>query len=281
VGNAAWYLAEGDWSNAVLCGAAILPVAGQGTTAVKLVKRGTALMAKGGRWGRLAGKALIGTSKLLRGARCMLTIGGGIPAVARRAKVLGSRATLSLLRRAGRMQSLKTLTSRGVLKWADPDLLAMRLRAAARRGMSRGAQLRAKYGAQFGEYSRFRGQGLTPTQSKYLTRPYRGMGHHFVGRTHGLPSMISESPLNVMKPKGISIGRFYERHFMADRHFFAARFPKSVGGAWSGTAIGLQKPGLAGRLWYGGPAALKTTAGAGAAAGGGGALYWWLSSDKE
>ena len=152
--------------------------------------------------------------------------------------------------------------------------------AARSSGMSRGAQLRAKYGAQFGEYSRFRGQGFTPAQSKYLTQPYRGMGHHFVPRRHGLPSVISESPLNVMKPKGISIGRFYERHFLADPHFFAARFPRSVGGVWNGNAIGLQKPGLAGRLWYGSPGALKITAGAGAAAGGG-ALYWWLSSDEE
>jgi RHS repeat-associated protein len=132
-----------------------------------------------------------------------------------------------------------------------------------------------------GEYSRFRGQGFTPAQSKYLTQPYRGMGHHFAARRHALPSVISENPLNVMKPRGISIGRFYERHFMADPHFFAARFPRSVGGVWNGTAIGLQKPGFMGRLWYGSPGALKITAGAGAAAGGGGALYWWLSSDEE
>jgi hypothetical protein len=157
----------------------------------------------------------------------------------------------------------------------------LKVRLAPKSGMSLGAQLRAKYGAQFGEYSRFRGLGLTPAQSKYLTQLYRGMGHHFVPRRHGLPSVISESPLNVMKPKGISIGRFYERHFLADSHFFAARFPRSVGGVWNGTSIGLQKPGLAGRLWYGSPGALKVTAGTGAAAAGGGALYWWLSPDEE
>ena len=146
--------------------------------------------------------------------------------------------------------------------------------------LSRGAALRAKYGETFAEYSGYRGQGFTPSQAKYLTKPYEGMGHHFVGRRYGLPDVLSESPLNVMKPDGISIGQFYERHFMADPYFYGTKFPNSIAGSWSGSALGLQKPGLMGRLWYGSPDALKVTAGAGAAAGGAG-LYWWLSSDDK
>ena len=146
--------------------------------------------------------------------------------------------------------------------------------------LSRGAALRAKYGETFAEYSGYRGQGFTPAQAKYLTEPYERMGHHFVGRRYGLPDVLSESPLNVMKPDGISIGQFYERHFMADPYFYGAKFPNSIGGSWSGNALGLQKPGLMGRLWYGSPGALKVTAGAGAAAGGAD-LYWWLSSDDK
>ena len=131
-----------------------------------------------------------------------------------------------------------------------------------------------------GAATKFLDQGFTPAQAEYLTRPYEGMGHHFIGQRYGLPEIISESPLNVMKPNGISIGDFYERHFLADPYFYGAKFPNSIGGSWSGNALGLQKPGLMGRLWYGSPDALKITAGAGAAAGGA-SLYWWLSSDGK
>ncbi|MDD4890785.1 MAG: hypothetical protein PHU85_12755, partial [Phycisphaerae bacterium] len=146
--------------------------------------------------------------------------------------------------------------------------------------LSRGAQLRTAYGEQFGEYMHFRGQGFTPGQAKYLTQPYDGWGHHFLPRRWDLPEIISESPLNVMKPEGISIGRFYERHYFADLNWKGTAFPDAIGGSWSGKAIGLQRPGLPGRLWYGSPAALKVTAGGAAAAGAGG-LWWWMSNDDE
>jgi hypothetical protein len=74
--------------------------------------------------------------------------------------------------------------------------------------VSRSAALRAKYGQQFDEYMRYRGQGFTPAQAKYLTQPYDGMGHHFIARRYGLPSIISESPFNLLKPNGYSIGQF-------------------------------------------------------------------------
>jgi RHS repeat-associated protein len=146
--------------------------------------------------------------------------------------------------------------------------------------LSRGATLRAEYGMTFDEYMHFRSQGFTPAQAKYLTQPYQGMGHHFIPRRWGLPGVITESPLNVMRPSGISYGRFYERHFLADPHFGGAAFPERIGGAWSGTAAGLEKPVLPMRLWYGSPGALKAASGA-AAVGAGGTAYWWLSSNDD
>jgi hypothetical protein len=146
--------------------------------------------------------------------------------------------------------------------------------------LSRGAELRAAYGEEFGEYMRFRGQGFTPAQAKYLTEPYDGWGHHFLPRRWDLPEFISEGPLNVMKPEGISIGRFYERHYFADLNWKGTAFPDAIGGTWSGRAIGLQRPGLAGRLWYGSPTALKITAGGAAAAGAAG-IWWWTSNGDE
>jgi hypothetical protein len=146
--------------------------------------------------------------------------------------------------------------------------------------LGRGAQLRAKLGTQFDEYLRFRGQGFTPAQAKYLTQPYEGMGHHFIPRRWGLPGVITKNALNVMKPEGISIGRFYERHYYADLNWKGTAFPEAIGGSWSGSAIGLQRPGVVGRLWYASPTPLKVTAGAGAAAGAGGA-WWWTTESGE
>jgi len=124
-----------------------------------------------------------------------------------------------------------------------------------------------------GGVGRFMGQGFSPAQAQHLAASYRGMGHHFLGRRLRLPRWIQESRLNVLKPRGVSRGRFYELHFRADPYFYGTRFPNSIGGTWSGRAIGLQKPGTFGRLWYGMPGALKLTLGAGAAGAGAGAYF--------
>ena len=90
------------------------------------------------------------------------------------------------------------------------------------------------------EYRRFRGQGFTPTQARYLTEPYpsTGMGHHFIPRRMPIPDFIIENPLNIMG-RGMSRGRFYERHFLGDSSFFGTAFPRRIGGIWSGNAAGL------------------------------------------
>lgn len=64
---------------------------------------------------------------------------------------------------------------------------------------------------------------------------------------------MQESPYNVMCPNGISRGRFYERHFLADSFFSGTRFPRGIGGTWSGTQSGLQRPGLLARQLFGMP----------------------------
>ncbi|WP_157215445.1 pre-toxin TG domain-containing protein [Flavisphingomonas formosensis] len=120
-------------------------------------------------------------------------------------------------------------------------------------------------------------QGFTLKQAEYLAQPYKGMGHHFIPRRTGLPKKLSDSSLNVLKPRGMTRGEFYELHFKVDPKFFGARFPKRVGGSWSGRRLGLEKYDRAGRLWHGSPSPLKATVG-GAAAGGTGA---YLYGDNE
>jgi hypothetical protein len=100
------------------------------------------------------------------------------------------------------------------------------------------------------------------------------MGHHFIPRRTGLPSIISDSPLNVLKPNGISRGDFYELHYKVDPHFFSANFPKAIGGNWRGSSLGLEKYTGVERLWYASPTPLKVTVGGTAAAGAAGAYYY-------
>jgi hypothetical protein len=146
--------------------------------------------------------------------------------------------------------------------------------AAGERGVLRGA---AKTVA--GE-AKFLGQGFNRVQAGYLAEPYEGMGHHFLRREWGLPEAITDSRFSVLKPPGISRGDFYGLHYQVDPTFYGAAFPQSVGGSWSGSAIGLEKYGFFGRIWYGSPTPLKFAVG-GAAATGGGAAYWYFNQDNR
>ncbi|MBW3540935.1 MAG: hypothetical protein KY476_11745 [Planctomycetes bacterium] len=148
--------------------------------------------------------------------------------------------------------------------------------------LNRGTQLRLRHGDLFEEYMRFRGQGFTPAQSHYLAKPYQGKGHHFLipqrAAPH-FPEWMVENPLNVLKPN-LSRGRFYELHFRVDPYFYAAPFPRSIGGAWRGNDLALTKCGPLGRLWYGSPGPLKATS---ASVAGGVTLSFqeWFYGDNE
>lgn len=193
--------------------------------------------------------------------------------------VFGNRELLGVNDLSGGDRALKALSGGGKLG-ATAAFAAGSLRALE--GLRAG--LRGRGAALWHEYSRFRGQGYSPRQARYLTTPYgtKRMGHHFlqrwVGRALGLPGGVMESPLNLLRPRGISLGRFYELHFRADRFFSGAAFPKAIGGNWLGASSGLVKPGVFGRLWYGSPTALKLTVGG--AYLGGAAIYGLLNGEE-
>lgn len=134
--------------------------------------------------------------------------------------------------------------------------------------------------------AKFLEQGFNPAQASYLAEPYMGMGHHYVPRSFRireaakgpplpkaiigwrLPQAVSDSAFNVLKPRGISRGNFYELHYKVDRSFGGTRLPaKEGGGTWSGKDLGLKKYNKAGRVWHGSPGPLKAAVGGGAAAG--------------
>ncbi|MGC3969795.1 MAG: RHS repeat-associated core domain-containing protein [Pirellulales bacterium] len=139
------------------------------------------------------------------------------------------------------------------------------------------------------EYRHFRAQGFTPKQARYLTEPYpaTAQGHHFpisqkTARDWGLPDGIKDSQFNVLRPNGISRGRFYELHYMVDRSFHNANFPPRIGGQWTGGRLGLQRyEGLV-RIWHATPGSLKAigaagTVGTGSAVG----YYIFFESDDN
>jgi hypothetical protein len=107
-------------------------------------------------------------------------------------------------------------------------------------------------------------QGFNEKQAKYLASPYNGQGHHFISQTwldkKNVPRWVIDSPLNVRKPSGISVGDFYELHYKVDPSYGGSALPwrSTVGGGrWKGGQLGMQKYDKAGRLWHGSPTALK------------------------
>lgn len=125
-------------------------------------------------------------------------------------------------------------------------------------------------------------RGFTPAQADYLAEAYEGMGHHTIPRRftfpekvggvplpdflvgRPLPRAISDSPLNVVKPEGISRGEFYEQHYGVDPRFYGAKLRADRGGgSWSGKRLGLQKYDDPSRIWHGTSGPLKMTVGGG------------------
>jgi hypothetical protein len=134
-------------------------------------------------------------------------------------------------------------------------------------------------------------QGFNQIQAERLASPYTGRGHHYVPRNRavtlikglpplkGLPPKISESRFNVLKPKGITRGDFYELHYKVDPSFSGARLP-GRGPGWSGGRLGLKEYDRMGRLWHGSPMPLKAVAGgAMGIAGAGGAFGYFADGD--
>jgi len=83
----------------------------------------------------------------------------------------------------------------------------------------------------------------------------------------GAPNWLRDSPANVLKPKGMSRGDFYELHYKVDPKFNHANLPG--GGGWTASQI----PGLGEKLTgvrqaiQGTPTAVKSTVGGAATAG--------------
>jgi len=117
-------------------------------------------------------------------------------------------------------------------------------------------------------------RGYDRDTAKYFAEPYiDGMGHHFIPRGAKVPEEIwgvkvpkrlvgrqlprdyIDSRFNVLKPKGLTKGEFFEHHFRVDPSY---RGGNTRGrGRWSGEELGWEKYGLAGRLWHGSPGPLK------------------------
>ena len=128
-----------------------------------------------------------------------------------------------------------------------------------------------------GNVEKYVAQGFGPKAAAHLAEPYpsQRMGHHFIPRSAELPKSYSDSVFNVLKPKGISRGGFYELHYKVDPQYYGG---SARGESWRGRGLGLKRYGLAGRLWHGSPSPLKARVG-GLGASAGGAMY--IPDDEE
>lgn len=124
--------------------------------------------------------------------------------------------------------------------------------------------------------AKYLSRGYSAGLSDYFATPYTGRGHHFLPQRTKLPGwlgggpvppVISDSPFFLLKPRDVSTGDFYQRHFEVDPQYGGGKVPKRFGGGgWSGKALGWQKYDRLGRLWYGSPSSLKAAGAVGAGA---------------
>jgi hypothetical protein len=153
------------------------------------------------------------------------------------------------------------------------------------KGLSLTRAVEAAYAAKYAEL------GLDPKVIDYLNQPYERPGHHNIpqrfkfpeavggiplpSRIAGqpLPGLVSDGAFNLSKPEGATRGQMYAYHYRVDPKYYGGRLPDGSGGGWSGKKLGLQKYGLAERLWYGAPDALRTPIGNAVAGGGAADIY--------
>lgn len=100
---------------------------------------------------------------------------------------------------------------------------------------------------------------LSDLARAYLDRPYDGIGHHTAPRRwKWVPRLYSDSPLNLLKPEGLTQEQFYTLHRLVDRRFNHARLARGLPEkSWNGKKLGYQPLNLPGRLWYGTTQPLK------------------------
>ncbi|MBL8892512.1 MAG: hypothetical protein JNL67_21225, partial [Planctomycetaceae bacterium] len=157
------------------------------------------------------------------------------------------------------------------------------LNAAQNSTLSRGAQLRQRFGSTFDEYARFRSQGYSPAAAKRLTQPYTGAGQHFIQQAPinravarfgensvrgRLLTWYRDSAINVVSGHNMNTGRFYEYH--ARIHGLPAYGRRTAQGMrmlpgepWVASRVSpaLEPYGRLGYLWHGSPTAFKVFAG--------------------
>lgn len=139
-----------------------------------------------------------------------------------------------------------------------------------------------EYAGEAGDVGKYLKKGFSQGQAEELAQPYDGMGHHIIGRAETMPAILgggpwpkalTESPLFLLKPRGIDKGQFYELHYGVDRRFHGTRikgFGKGQG--FSGRNLGLPEFQGVERAWRGTTGYAKGVA-SGAMLGAGEELY--------
>jgi hypothetical protein len=94
------------------------------------------------------------------------------------------------------------------------------------------------------------------------------MGHHNFRRSWakklGIPKVVYDRPILVVKPEGISFGDFQREHAGLDGNF---RGGSTYGWNWSADDLGFERYPPLKRIWRGTPPLMKASIGTGAAIG--------------
>lgn len=150
-------------------------------------------------------------------------------------------------------------------------------------------------GVKAAKAEKYLAQGFSRRDAEYLAQPYasrKRMGNHVFPRKgvmqyarepwvtdrpwlknafenlpqgvkdFRLPEIILDSPFNVIKPRGISLGDMYELHARIDPKFYGTGLGRGMK-TWSARKLGIRPYGIGGRLWHGTPGPIMIGGGAG------------------
>ncbi|MDB5442567.1 MAG: hypothetical protein JWP73_943 [Phenylobacterium sp.] len=124
-----------------------------------------------------------------------------------------------------------------------------------------------RYASEAGDVAKYLRAGHAPDVATHLAKPYVQPGHHAWAKSRmladfwgggPLPTWLSESRLNLLHPRGIDIGQFYDLHARVDPNFYGAKLPgRGRGQGWSAKRLGIEKYDQLGQIWHGIPGYTK------------------------
>jgi hypothetical protein len=124
-----------------------------------------------------------------------------------------------------------------------------------------------RYASDAGDVAKYLRAGHPLDVATHLAKRYVQPGHHAWAKSRMLPDFLgggplppwlSNSRLNMLRPRGIDIGQFLDLHSRVDPKFFGTKLPgRGRGEGWSAKRLGIPKYDELGQTWHGIPGFTK------------------------